>query len=160
VKVMVAGIVAGLGLAATFGRRVLDIVEVEGRSMVPALLPGDRLLVEALTYRSRSPRVGEVVLAVDPRMPSRELIKRIAAVDGAAGTATLVGDAPGASTDSRAFGPVPLAAIRWRVAGRYWPAIGRSRPSDARTGFPSDAETKNVSRPSARIRLRWPWEER
>jgi nickel-type superoxide dismutase maturation protease len=101
----------------------MDIVQVEGSSMTPALRPGDRLLVEALTYRSRPPRVGDVVLSSDPRDPSRELIKRVAAVDSAADTVILAGDAPEASTDSRTFGPVPLAMIRWRVAGRYWPPI-------------------------------------
>ena len=112
-------------LAWLLSRRALDVVEVEGRSMAPAFQPGDRLLVEALSYRSRLPRIGEVVLAVDPRMSTRELIKRVAAVDAAGGTVTLTGDAPWASTDSRTFGPVPLAAIRWRVASRYWPAARR-----------------------------------
>jgi nickel-type superoxide dismutase maturation protease len=88
--------------------------------MAPALLPGDRLLVEALSYRARSPRIGEIVLAADPRLPSRELIKRVEAVDAGTGTVSLAGDASEASTDSRAFGPVPMSAIRWRVLGRYW----------------------------------------
>jgi nickel-type superoxide dismutase maturation protease len=123
-KLILAGAVTGLALAAILGRRLLDVVEVEGGSMAPALRPGDRLLVEALTYRTRPPKVGDVVLAVDPRRPSRELIKRVAAVDGAAGMIVLAGDAPEASTDSRTFGPVSLEAIRWRVAGRYWPLSG------------------------------------
>lgn len=112
-----------LGMAAgiTVGRRWLDVVEVRGDSMAPALLPGDRLLVESRSYQRRSPRVGEVVLAPDPREPDRELIKRIASVDDAAASADLRGDAPAASTDSREFGAVPLAAIRWRAAARYWP---------------------------------------
>jgi nickel-type superoxide dismutase maturation protease len=89
--------------------------------MAPALLPGDRLLVEARTYLRRAPRFGEVVLAADPRSPQRELIKRVAAVDLDAGTAELHGDDPANSTDSRAFGAVPLSAIRWRATHRYWP---------------------------------------
>ena len=89
--------------------------------MAPALLPGDRLLVESRSYLSRQPRQGEVVLAADPREPERELIKRVAAVDVNAGTVELRGDAPGSSTDSRAFGAMPLSAIRWRAVIRYWP---------------------------------------
>jgi nickel-type superoxide dismutase maturation protease len=118
-----------LGMAAgiTVGRRWLDVVEVRGGSMAPSLLPGDRLLVESRTYHLRSPRPGEVVLATDPRMPERELIKRVAAIDDENGAAELRGDAPAASTDSREFGAVPLSAIRWRAAYRYWPAsrVGR-----------------------------------
>jgi nickel-type superoxide dismutase maturation protease len=119
--VLVGGAFLGLVAVILASRRALDVVQVEGRSMTPLLQPGDHLLVEALTFRSRQPKVGDVVLASDPREPARELIKRVAAVDSAAGTVLLAGDAPGASTDSRTFGPVALATIRWRVAGRYWP---------------------------------------
>jgi signal peptidase I len=108
----------GLGF---LGRRVLshlDAVEVSGRSMVPTLRPGDRLLVETWTFGRRPPQVGEVVVAPDPRAPTRELVKRVAAVDD--GRITLRGDAA-RSTDSRRFGSVPLAAVRARAAFRYWP---------------------------------------
>jgi nickel-type superoxide dismutase maturation protease len=97
-------------------RRHLDVVEVRGRSMAPALLPGDRLLVARLGL----PRVGDVVLAADPRDPRRELVKRVSALD-AAGVA-LRGDNGSESTDARTFGPMPPSAVRWRVVGRYWPA--------------------------------------
>jgi len=89
--------------------------------MAPALLAGDRLLVESRSYAQRAPRPGEVVLAADPREPERELIKRVASVDLATQTVQLLGDAPTESTDSLVFGPVPLASIRWRAAFRYWP---------------------------------------
>jgi nickel-type superoxide dismutase maturation protease len=97
------------------------VVEVHGGSMAPALLPGDRLLVESRSYQRRAPRPGEVVLAADPRESDRELIKRVASIDDAVGAADLRGDAPDESTDSRAFGAVPLSTIRWRAAFRYWP---------------------------------------
>lgn len=117
----VLGVVASLTFV---GRRWTDVVAVRGSSMAPALHPGDLLLVERWTFTRRTPRVGEVVLATDPREPSRELIKRVAAVRGA--SLTLRGDGTG-SSDSRAFGPVALADVRWRVAFRYWPLarIGR-----------------------------------
>ena len=69
--------------------------------------------------------MGEVVLAGDPREPGRELVKRVTAVRD--GRVELRGDAPGASTDSRHFGWLPLERVRWRVALRYWPRtrIGR-----------------------------------
>jgi nickel-type superoxide dismutase maturation protease len=112
-----------LGVAAgvTIGRRWLDVVEVRGGSMAPCLLPGDRLLVESHSYHGRAPRPGEVVLAADPRQPDRELIKRVASIDDAGTSAELRGDAPEASTDSRAFGAIPLSMIQWRAVFRYWP---------------------------------------
>jgi hypothetical protein len=65
-------------------------------------------------------------VAVDPRQPTRELVKRVASVDRAAGTVVLAGDAPDASTDSRTFGAVQLSDVRWRALVRYWPP-GRVR---------------------------------
>jgi nickel-type superoxide dismutase maturation protease len=97
-------------------RRTLDVVEVRGRSMAPALQPGDRLL--ALRLR-RPIRVGEIVLAPDPRDPRRELIKRVAGADRRG--VHLRGDNPAASTDARTFGAVAASSIEWRVIGRYWP---------------------------------------
>jgi nickel-type superoxide dismutase maturation protease len=114
---LMLGVAAGLSV----GRRWLDVVEVRGGSMAPSLLPGDRLLVESRSYLRRAPRPGEIVLAADPRQGDRELIKRVAAVDDAAAAVDLRGDAPDESTDSRAFGAVPLTDIRWRAAFRYWP---------------------------------------
>jgi nickel-type superoxide dismutase maturation protease len=86
--------------------------------MAPTLLPGDRLLVERLTYGRRPPRAGDVVLAFDPRAPERELIKRVHA---AGPDLDLRGDAPDASTDSRTFGAMPVSRVQWRAAFRYWP---------------------------------------
>jgi nickel-type superoxide dismutase maturation protease len=126
---LVLGSLAAIGAAAVAGGRWFDVVHVRGRSMAPALLPGDRLLVETLTYRRRTPRSGEIVLAADPRQPLRELVKRIGLVDPSSGSAELIGDAPEASTDSRTFGPVDLADLRWRVAIRCWPP-GRIGPVD------------------------------
>ena len=101
-------------LAVLVARRWLDVVEVRGRSMAPTLLPGDRLLIARLGFR-----VGDVVVAADPRVPRRELIKRVAARDRSG--VTLRGDNPVASTDARTFGRLPAEAIAWRAILRYWP---------------------------------------
>jgi signal peptidase I len=50
------------------------------------------------------------------------MLKRIAGVSG--GTCTVLGDRPEESTDSRTFGPVPLASVLGRALFRYGP-IGR-----------------------------------
>jgi nickel-type superoxide dismutase maturation protease len=125
---VVRGLALGAGVAAVaFARRWLDVVEVQGSSMAPTLLPGEWLIVEGRSYSRRLPRVGEIVLAADPRDPSRELIKRVAAVDAESGSVDLRGDAPEASTDSRTFGAIPVAAVGWRVMARYWPVARAAR---------------------------------
>lgn len=117
------GLAAGAALAV-WAARNLDVVEVQGRSMAPTLLPGDRLLVGRLPARP-----GDVVLAADPRDPERELIKRVASV-GPRGI-ELRGDNPAFSTDARVFGAVPLESARWRALLRYGPRarIGRVSPA-------------------------------
>ena len=109
-----AGLLVGL-LAAELVRRRLDVVEVRGRSMAPALLPGDRLVVARLAPR----RAGDVAMAPDPRDPRRELVKRVSMLD--ATSVTLRGDNAAESTDARTFGTLPRSAVRWRVIARYWP---------------------------------------
>ena len=135
-------------LAGLVLRRRLDVVEVRGRSMAPALLPGDRLLVGRLG----PPRVGDVVLAVDPRDRRRELVKRVSGFD--TGGVMLQGDNLSRSTDARAFGALAPSAIRWRVIGRYWPVdrIGRIAPAE---GAPADF-VKHTRRRSPRHRRRPP----
>jgi len=109
---LIGSLLASLVVLAA--RRWLDVVEVRGRSMSPTLLPGDRLLIAR-----RAPRVGDVVVAADPRDPRRELIKRVANL--AAGRITLRGDNSAASTDARTFGPLAVGAVSWRAIARYWP---------------------------------------
>lgn len=94
--------------------------EVAGESMAPSLEPGDFLVVDRRAYLHARPRRGDVVLAHDPREQERALVKRVAAV-GPHGAVELLGDNPGASTDSRHFGPVDPSFIDGRVAWRYWP---------------------------------------
>jgi nickel-type superoxide dismutase maturation protease len=96
-------------------------VRVVDESMAPALLPGDRLLVDPAAYRSRAPAVGEVVVVADPERRVRWLVKRVAAVDGAARTLDVRGDASDVARDSRRFGPVPLASLVGRAYRLYYP---------------------------------------
>jgi inner membrane protease subunit 1 len=84
--------------------------------MEPALHAGDWIVARSL---SRPPRVGEIVIVRDPRDPENVMLKRVAAV--ADGTCTVVGDQPDHSTDSRTFGPVPLANVLARALFRYAP---------------------------------------
>lgn len=117
VAVAVGVAVAVVGsLVAWRPRRVV----VEGASMEPALAEGDRLLV----VRRRRVGPGDVVALRDPRHPSRLLVKRVTSVTG--DEVMVHGDNASASTDSRAFGPVPRRALLGRVVRRYH--RGRLRP--------------------------------
>jgi type IV secretory pathway protease TraF len=92
--------------------------------MEPSLSDGEW----AIALRRRV-RVGSVVVVEHPERPGFELLKRIVAAPGdsvaerrlGAGEWWVEGDATGASTDSRAFGPVPRSAIRGRVVLVYSP---------------------------------------
>ena len=107
-----------VAIAAGLVARRFTRYEVAGQSMHPTLAAGEYVLA---ARRGPGFRVqpGDVVLALDPREPGRVIVKRIGAVDAAG--VWLVGDNPGASTDSREFGPVDLAAILGRVVAVYWP---------------------------------------
>lgn len=118
----VLALVALMGIARRGYRRW----EVSGRSMLPALEPGDWLIVERVRPGGRPVQPGDIVLARDPRERARMLIKRVARVDDDG--AWLLGDNPAESTDSRQFGPVALDEVVGRVRWRYWPArrVGRA----------------------------------
>jgi nickel-type superoxide dismutase maturation protease len=90
-------------------------VKVAERSMLPALHPGDLLLVR----RTRRIRPGQIVLARHPGRPEMLIVKRAARreQDGW----WLESDNPGAgAVDSRRFGAVPATLIEGRVLTRYW----------------------------------------
>jgi nickel-type superoxide dismutase maturation protease len=112
----VAVVTLGLYLVTLAVNR--SLVEVRGRSMEPALWPGDRLLT--VPARPRALRPGRVVVVRDPADPDHLVVKRLA--DSEAGRVVVLGDHPEASTDSRVWGPLPVAAVR-RVAIRRWPDV-------------------------------------
>ena len=108
-------------------RRLLLRVEVQGPSMIPALAPGDRLIV----VRSRRCRPGDIVAVADPGGEhgseaggeggaGRMLVKRVVSVG--TGGIVLAGDNEGASRDSRDFGPVVRSRLVGRAVYRYHPA--------------------------------------
>lgn len=114
-----------MAAVAAGGAAAVRRVEVAGDSMRPALEPGDRLLA----VRWPRARPGDLVVVRDPRVPARLLVKRVAAAGP--GGVEVRGDNAGASTDSRAFGPVPR--IWGRPVYRYAPPgrAGRLSPAAA-----------------------------
>ncbi|MGH9103659.1 MAG: S26 family signal peptidase, partial [Acidimicrobiales bacterium] len=106
---------AALGACAAARLVLAGRVQVHGDSMLPTLLPGDRLLTLRLPWLRR----GDVVVVTDPRLPSRALVKRVVAVSRAA--VEVEGDNAASSTDSRVLGPLPRSHVRARAIWRYWP---------------------------------------
>jgi type IV secretory pathway protease TraF len=96
--------------------------------MLQAYRPGDRLMVEAVTYRLRLPRPGEAVIVRQSGAAGRLDLKRLVAGPGAnvmvrgeprtlaSGEWYVLGDNLDASTDSRQLGPV----CRDDIVGRVW----------------------------------------
>lgn len=119
--------VAGLGLvlAAVCGATEMLLVPwtVEGASMAPTLLPGDRVLVDRWTFGVRPPYPGEIVLVRDPR--GRSVVKRVVSVEG--DEVRVLGDHKEDSLDSRQWGPLDRSALRGRVVWRYAPAARQGR---------------------------------
>jgi signal peptidase I len=123
------------GSLARRARRGPWRVEVAGESMVPALRPGDWLLVDPTP--ARWPRRGTLVVVREP-VSDLIVVKRLAARPGdrvvradspptvlGATEAWLASDAPDAGIDSRRYGPVDAERLLGRVAWRYGPR-GRS----------------------------------
>jgi signal peptidase I len=120
--VIVLAAAAGLGLAGlvTWLRRRWVLVTVDGQSMVPALAPGDRVLVRRIP--PAAVRIGEVVVVEEPvggrwgtpplaggaapGAARRWIVKRVVA-RVPPGQVVLLGDNRLDSCDSRNFGLVP-----------------------------------------------------
>jgi len=119
----IAGLRAGSGLVRGIPRRIV----VRGHSMVPTLHDGDVVLA----VPGLRPRDGAVALVRWPARPGQLSVKRLAlrlpdgdrGDDGGDGACWFaVGDASGASTDSRTLGPAVALAV---VTHRLWPRPGR-----------------------------------
>ncbi|MHB1651048.1 MAG: signal peptidase I [Desulfitobacteriaceae bacterium] len=55
---------------------------IPSSSMEPTLLPGDRIIVNRLTYRDRIPARGDIVVFAYPKDPKRTFVKRVIALEG------------------------------------------------------------------------------
>ena len=85
-------------------------ITVEGSSMVPVYVPGERLTA---VRRWRRVRPGDVVVVRDPRDQERWLLKRCVAREGS--RLDLRGDNAPDSIDSRDFGLVAGRDVKWIV---------------------------------------------
>jgi signal peptidase I len=61
---------------------VVSFTGVKQTSMMTTILPGDRIIVNRITYHLREPKLGEIVVARDPIDDRKDIVKRIVAVGG------------------------------------------------------------------------------
>lgn len=100
------------------------LADVAGPSMLPALRPGDVVVVR---WGGRV-RTGDVVVLRRSTPAVPYAVKRL--VRREAGGWWVLGDNPAWSEDSRSFGVVPDADVVARVVARPWPPrLFRRRPT-------------------------------
>jgi nickel-type superoxide dismutase maturation protease len=104
-----------LALAGTRGR--LRTVAVDGDSMLPALAPGDWLVV----LPGARPRPGDVVVARHPERADVLIVKRVAHRSGSGWWLESDNQRARGRRDSWDFGAVPDCLVLGRVVARYWP---------------------------------------
>ncbi|KAJ1946907.1 hypothetical protein GGF37_000857, partial [Kickxella alabastrina] len=110
-----------------------------GPSMLPTLnVNGDNLIVSRLGNWRNKLRTGDVIVYISPTDPHRRAVKRILGMSGDTvcvdptkdeleyvqvpkGYVWVQGDNHSCSTDSRTYGPIPLALLCGRVMGCAWP---------------------------------------
>jgi hypothetical protein len=122
---LVAGGVLATGAAIAFMQYRPARIAIDGVSMAPTLLPGDRALVVTPERFRRD----DVVVVEHPQRLGYEIVKRLVGVPGShAGGRELgadeywvEGDFAHRSTDSREFGPVSSANLKAKVVLVYWP---------------------------------------
>ncbi len=74
--------VVALVIAILVRTLLVEVFVVQGPSMEPTLVDGNRLLVSKIAYKIGEPSRGDVVVLRYPLDPSKDYIKRVVAVGG------------------------------------------------------------------------------
>jgi signal peptidase I len=82
IKDWIVSIVVAVALAFFIRTFIVELYMVEGPSMRPTLVNGERLVVNKFIYRFQSPVKGDVVVFKYPRDERRDFIKRVIATAG------------------------------------------------------------------------------
>jgi signal peptidase I len=128
------GYVIVSGVVLEYGRtNYMEAFVIPSISMEPAVLKGDRILVDKTAYRRIAPQKNDIIVFVYPDDRSKAFIKRIEALPGetitlADGTKEtvphghiyLMGDNRENSLDSRQFGFVPLRDVMGKARVVYY----------------------------------------
>lgn len=111
----------------------IEAFKIVGASMEPNVLRGDRILTDKTAFSRQAPRVGDVVMFVNPDDRSKIFIKKIAALPGQRlpgvayggetvphGMLYVLGERSGVGTDSATFGFIPLRDLVGKARQIYW----------------------------------------
>ena len=90
---------------------------VQGNSMAPAFKDTERLLINRLIYKFRSPEPGEIVVLRHPQNRQMFLLKRILRIDDSG--FFVISEDLEAGNDSRSFGAVKRGDIIGKYLARY-----------------------------------------
>ena len=134
VALWLLGSVVIIGFVNDYSKtHIIEAYKIVGASMEPVVLKGDRVIADKTAYQRMPPRRGDVIVFVYPDDRSKIFIKRIEAlpgdiitrVDGQKetvphGSVYVLGDNRELSTDSRAFGFVPLRDVTGKVCQVYY----------------------------------------
>ena len=82
IKSWILSITSAVVVALLIRYFIVELYVVDGPSMQPTLLDGERLVVNKFIYHWRDPMRGEVVIFKYPRDHSRDFIKRVIATGG------------------------------------------------------------------------------
>lgn len=82
IKDWVVSILIAVVLAFFIRYFIVELYMVEGPSMRPTLVNGERLVVNKFIYRFKTPERGDVLVFRYPQDPSRDFIKRVIAIPG------------------------------------------------------------------------------
>lgn len=113
------------GIATRLVRNhVVQVFKIPTSAMEPAIMKGDRVLVDKQVYKKRPPKIGDIVVFVYPDDRSLMFIRRIAGLPGETvktgegkeyrvphGSIFVMSDNKDEGQDSRHFGPVPLVDV-------------------------------------------------
>ena len=101
-------------MAADSGKTCL--VKINGDSMWPTLRDGDEVECDLSAYEDSDPKVGDIVLSIHPLRSAVRVVKRVAKISSP-DRVILEGDNPDplATTDSHAFGPVPIHLVLGKI---------------------------------------------
>ncbi|ERL23928.1 signal peptidase I [Jonquetella sp. BV3C21] len=75
-------IIWALVIALILRTFVIQAFYIPSGSMIPTLMPNDRVFVNKFIYRFREPRRGEIFVFKYPEDPSKDYVKRLIAVPG------------------------------------------------------------------------------
>jgi len=110
-----------------------DLMACVGPSMMPTMNASGDLVLTQRFYKNI--QRGDVIVAISPNNPQHLICKRIIGLSGdpifvndrkliiPAGHIWVQGDNLNNSSDSRMYGPLPIALIKGKVIAKIWPSL-------------------------------------